>query len=326
MQQALFLMLGLNPEAWHGSSTEDHRRLKIAGVLFAIFLLISCLGGIQFIHAITGSWLAGLTAGFILGLAMANIVRLAMITIVIRFNTSLKPEPEEAPELASTVTADTITIPQIAENKNPKILPLSAFRSVRQHITITEIIRAVFILMVATAVAFPFTSLLLFRKTSEILEKRRELVIREYVNRHPDYPAKRTETFKNKINNEHFPIHLYIELSKDPTARICIGVVMTLTFFPYFMLRNQQRTRSRKGMNGYFALNRELMKKIIINDHDQEIKKAKEIMMSRFPEAGNLDIDPHAEFSNPPFNTELKEPDQKDWLNKDQWNEYLKGA
>jgi hypothetical protein len=325
MQQALFLMLGLNPEAWHGSSAEDHHRLKIAGILFSVFLLLSCLGGLQFIHAITGSWLAGLTGGLLLGLAMANIIRLAMITIVIRFNTSLKPEPEEEPENAPAVLAEP-SANASPENLKNKINPATAIKSASQYLTITEFIRAIFILMVAIAVAFPFTAILLFEKTDGLLNARRELVISEYMSRHPDYPTARINSFKEKINEEYFPIHIYIEFSKDPIAQMCIGLVIILAFTPYFMLRNQQRTRSRKGMNGYFSLNRELMKQLIIKDHNEEIEKAKGIMLDQFPEAGNLDIDPHAEFANPPFNTELKEPNQKDWISEEQWNKYLKGV
>lgn len=323
MTKLLQHTLGLNPQSWDKTRSSDHSRLKLAGVIFLIFSMISVISGIVFIYALTGSKFAGFIGGILLGLAFANIVRLALITIVIRFSTSLKPEAEEIGDEVLLVEPVENVNNQKAIQSTIKDKILVARSGIRNYLTITEVIRMTFILMVAVAVAFPFASFILRSKTNEILKERQEIIISQFKERHSDYQKERIESFITKTRLEKFPIHIYMELGKSSEGRLAVLLVVILACTPYFMLRNQQRISSRRGMNGYFAVNRVMMRKKIEEDHEKSISKAKMEMAIRYPEAAGIDIDPHAEYSNPPFNTEKKEPTASGWATEEQWKVFL---
>lgn len=308
IQQALvsviLLLLGINRKGWDATDTPGKAAITMAGWLYMGFAFFSVLGGIELIHGLTGSWWAGCTGGVLTGLMMANIVRLALITITVRISHHTKPEaaPAETP---------------VPVNTRERIR--NTWNGLKSRFHIAGFLRLLFIGLTAGAMSFPAGALLMRNTAGEILENRREQVIREFTERHTDYPQERLANYRTRINQEHFPIHVYIELAGHPLWLLFFLAVMSLAFLPYFFLWQQQG-------KGYFAVNDEHMRSLILRHYASTVDVSVKVVQRRFGPEKDVALMPHLAWENPPFNTIRKQPSETGWMTDEQWGTWLKDS
>ena len=298
----IFLLLGINRDSWEATDTPGKAAISLASWLYLGFAFFSLLGGVELIHALTGSWWAGCTGGLLAGIMMANIVRLALITITVRISHTTGSEP--APVVPEAPVQNRIR---------------SIWNIVKSRFHIAGFLRLLFIGLTAGAMSFPAGALLMRGTAGEILENRRAQVIREFTERHSDYPTERLNNYRNRISREHFPIHVYIQLAGDPVWRLFFLAVMALAFLPYLLLWKQQG-------RGYFAENDVRMRAVILQHYADTVDQSVKAVQQRFGPEKDAALMPHLAWENPPFNTVRKQPSQEGWMTDEQWHSWLKDS
>ena len=316
------LLLGINRESWEQALESSRTGIRTAGYMFVAFALLMLLGGIELIHGLTGSWWAGLFGGPLAGLMMANIVRLALITVTVRIPDVAESDPTDeavpdvvppAGDTVSTAVRTTKTLGQRLRH---------GLRKFSRLFQVAGLLRILFMALVAGAMSFPVAALFMRDTAGEILDQRRDLVIREFVARHPDYPPQRLEAYRSRIGREYFPIHVYMELYSTAGWTLWFTVTMGLAFLPYVMLHRQHVQCS----GGYFDLNGKRMRRQIVVQYLAAMESAETDIRRRFTFALPVPQTPHLEWENPPFNTVLKKPSEEGWRTGHEWNEFLKGS
>lgn len=330
----ILLLLGINPESWDEAQESSRAGIRQAGWLYIALSILMLLGGIQLLHGLTGSWWIGVPAGLFAGAMMSNIIRLALITVTVRI-------PHEGERTVSPPAAPQPSTPNAAIDgipvKDPSGKPLTPtqqpirglnhqakeiWRSISRHIHVAPLLRVIFIGLVAGAMSFPIASFFMWGTAGEILTARREKVFTEFQVRHPEYPLERIEAYRERLENEFFPIHVYAALASHPVWAFWLLVVLGLAYGPYYMLHLQHV----RCAGGYFELNENRMRREILVRYASTLDKADKIIQNEFPTVSQVHLTPNIEWENPPFNTVLKKPSPEGWRTRDDWNGYLKNS
>jgi len=170
--------------------------------------------------------------------------------------------------------------------------------------------------------SFPIGAFFMWNTAEEILTTRRETVFREFKERHPEYPIERIEAYRERIGEDHFPIHVYAALASNPVWGIWLIVVLGLAYGPYYMLHRQHV----RCTGGYFERNETRMRREIRMRYVSTIDAADQILKKRFPTVSPVHLTPDIEWENPPFNTIVKKPSPEGWRTREDWNGYLKNS
>jgi hypothetical protein len=159
------------------------------------------------------------------------------------------------------------------------------------------IFRFLVIALMALVVAMPISSLLSMKATDAIIAERRIEVFSQLQANHVDMTKEEEQLIISKLENEHFPIHVYKLLIGSRGGNLSMLICATAFLFPFLLLCY---LRHAAGFE-YAELNRNLLVHQIESDYAMTIEHSKHIQKNIYK--AEEYILPNQSWLDPPFNT-----------------------
>jgi len=255
-------------------------------------------------YQLTGNWITTLLGGLFLGFTLAGFVRLSLITVVARRPGSIRARTYRT--LAYKITG--------------KIL----------QVKVSTIMRVLFILLFCLAATTPVISLLMNKERIAIVEDKRNGIIAEFKQRHPEYPADRIEKFNVSVRQEAFPIHAYIRLAHEPVFWVIWLVFAALFMMPFILIYVARRKHDKAAMAqqqsgatdmqqpGYFGRADSFLTSSVEQQYQEVLVQMQQIIDERYSEVFTGKVTTDVMWVNPPFNT-ISRSKERNYIQNTQW-------
>ena len=278
----MLAVFGLNREIWEKINPAERRLFQLASLLFLSAVVINLIAGVRFMLQLSDSYIIGILGGLIVGLIISMVVRIALITLISR---PILPNDEPS---AVPAQPDAQAVKNLRQRMKAAMRYLPSFSLVLRFLIIT---------LMAIVIAMPIASLIGWNETERIQRERRQEIKMQFKENHPDMPGSQEAILDQNLQHEHFPIHVYKNLTKQfagvTSIWICLGCFLT----PFFML---WYLRSHAQFE-YAKLNQQLMVQQIQAEYAMAISRMRQIQKTKF--GLSQAILPNQAWKDAPFNT-----------------------
>jgi hypothetical protein len=278
----MLVVFGLNREIWEKIGPSERKLFTLAAWFFLAGLTLNFTAGVRFMFQLSDSYLIGIIGGLLVGLIVSMVVRIALITLISR---PLLPDDE--PKSSSEV-------PVVNTELTMQGRILSVLRSLPDF---SLIFRFLIITLMAIVVAMPIASVVGWNSTNRIQQERRLEVKMQFKENHPDMTKNQEAILDENLDQEHFPIHIYKSLAKQPAGVLSIWICACGFLIPFFLL---WYLRSNSQFD-YARLNKQLLVKQIEADYAMATARLRQTQQKKF---GLVEaILPNQAWKDAPFNT-----------------------